>query len=213
MNYRRLNTAARNTDASSVAGIYVLYGVSGRVQILARKDGYLDTIQQLDVTAHRDFSIAMVANQPRGDYTGTYTLTISTQPVCPLAFPDAARRRSFTARVQQDNSGQLFVTLSGGDFIVHHGYGNNIFGRVTSYGEAKFYISEDFYYEGRGEFDIAERLGDTALLVRGEVSAKAMPDLISGALNGEILIAQGASPPFASYSSRCSADRFEMVRR
>jgi hypothetical protein len=200
------------TAASNVSGIYVLYGVSGPVQILARKDGYLDASQQLDVTAHRDFSIEMVANRPRTDYTGTYTLTISAQPVCPPAFPDAARHRSFTARVK-DNSGELFVTLSGGDFIVHNGYGNNIFGRVTSYGEARFYISEDFYYEGRGEFDIAERFGDTALLVRGEVSAKAMLDLISGALNGEILIAQGASPPFASYSSRCGADRFEMVRR
>lgn len=198
------------TAVSSGSGIGVLYGVSGSVQVQAKKQGYPDVIQQFTVTADRNVDITMVADRPGSDYTGTYTLTISAQPVCPPDFPDAARRRSFTARVQ-DKSADLFVTLTGGDFIVHNGYGNHIFGRVASTGEARFYISEDYYYQS--EFDIAERFGDTALLVRGEVFAKATPDLISGTLRGEILIAQGVSPPFATYSSRCAADRFELVRR
>jgi len=109
--------------------------------------------------------------------------------------------------------GHLFVSLIDADFILDNGYGKSFFGRVTSTGEARFYISQDYYYEGRGKFNIAERFSDTALLVRGAVSAKATPELISGGLAGEILIAQSASPPFESFSSRCSAALFEMVRR
>ena len=103
------------------------------------------------------------------------------------------------------------VVLTGADFIVNKGYGNNFHGRVASTGEAVFYIIPDYF--DSDQFPIAERFGDTALLVRGEVSANATPELISGTLAGEILIAQGASPPFDSYSSRCPVARFEMVRR
>ena len=104
--------------------------------------------------------------------------------------------------------------LSGADFIVSKGYGNNFHGRVASTGEAVFYIIPDYF--DSDQFTIAERFGDTALLVRGEISAKATPELISGTGAGEVLIAQGASPPFApfeSYRSRCPVALFEMVRR
>ena len=162
--------------------------------------------------------LSLVPIRPLVDLRGTYTLTISTQSACtpaPGPFPDAGRRRSYTASVTQDNFavGQLSVSLTGADFIVQNGdYWNVFYGRVTSTGEASFYIGPYYSWEDR-QFDLAERFGDTALLVRGDVSAKATPELISGTLAGEILIAQGASPPFESYSSRCPAARFEMVRR
>ena len=203
------------TAVTNVDGGYVLYGVSGLVKLHARREGYVDVVDQVPVTAHRDqFFLMMVPNRPLVDLRGTYTLTISTQSACPLAprpFPDAARRRSYTANVTQDG-GWLSVVLTGADFIVHDGDWNDFVGRVTSTGEVRFYISPTYYDYGR-QFDIAERFGDTALLIRGNVSTKATPELISGTLEGEILIAQGASPPFESYSSRCPAALFEMVRR
>jgi hypothetical protein len=201
------------TAVTNVEGGYALYGVSGSVKIHAKREGYGDVVHQVHVTAHREHSLGLTPNRPLVDLRGTYTLTISTQSACPLApgpFPDAARRRSYTANVTQDG-GWLSVVLTGADFIVNKGYGNNFHGRVASTGEAVFYIIPD-YFDG-DQFPIAERFGDTALLVRGDVSAKATPELISGTLAGEILIAQGASPPFESYSSRCPAALFEMVRR
>ena len=126
-------------------GQYAFFGVSGSVALRAQTDGYLDTIQQLDVTAHRSHSIAMVADRPRSDFNGTYTLTISTQSVCG-SFPESARRRTYTASVRQDGQGQLFTTLSDADFSLHDGYGQSFFGRVTSHGEIRFWIGENYYY-------------------------------------------------------------------
>jgi hypothetical protein len=199
---------------TNVNGGFVLYGVSGLVKLHARREGYVDVVHQVTVIAHRDHSLSLSPNRPLVDLSGTYTLTISSQSACPAAFPDAARRRSYTANVKQnkDNccAGGLSVVLTGADFIVHRGW-NEFHGRVISTGEARFYITR-YDFDDR-QLDIAERFGDTALLVRGEASAKATPELISGTLAGEILIAQGASPPFESYSSRCPAALFEMVRR
>ena len=204
------------TAVTNSSGTYVIYGVSGSVQIQAKKDGYLDANLQLNVTTHNQtfFSTPMVPNQSRADYSGSYTLTISAQPVCPTGpapFPDAARRRSYIASVVQDNSGQLFVSLSGADFIVHNGYGDDIFGRVTSFGEFRFYLGPDYYYPG--EFTIAERFGDTALLVEGSVTARGTPDLISGSMSGRIIVAGTPSHPFTPLGASCPTDRFEMVRR
>ena len=202
------------TAVTNVDGGYALYGVSGSVKIHAKREGYGDVVHQVTVTAHREHSLGLTPNRPLVDLRGTYTLTISTQSACPLApglFPDAARRRWYTANVTQDG-GHLVVLLTGADFIVHKGSGNNFHGRVASTGEAVFYITPDYYSDTDG-LPIAERFGDTVLLVRGEVSAKATPELISGTGAGEILIAQGASPPFESYSSRCPIAQFEMVRR
>ena len=203
------------TAVTNVDGRFVLYGVSGLVKLHARREGYVDGGTQVHVTRHGDhYDLGLSANRPLVDLSGTYTLTISSQSACPAAFPDAARRRSYTASVKQnkDNccAGGLSVVLTGADFIVHSGW-SEFHGRVISTGEARFYITR--YDLDDRQFDIAERFGDTALLVRGEVSAKATPELISGTLAGEILIAQGASPPFEIYSSRCPAALFEMVRR
>jgi hypothetical protein len=65
------------TTLSGDTGFYSLYGVSGPVQLQAKKEGYRDVIQSLDVTADRTYDFNMVTERPRTDYTGTYTLTIS----------------------------------------------------------------------------------------------------------------------------------------
>src|SRR4029453_2689880 len=59
------------TDAR---GYYALYGVAGQVEVRATRDGYLDSTQLLNVTSHDSHSFEMVANRPRIDLSGTYTL-------------------------------------------------------------------------------------------------------------------------------------------
>jgi hypothetical protein len=207
------------TTLSSFGGSYVLYGVSGRVQIHLKKEGYRNATQQLDVTAHRTADFDIVADQPRKDYRGTYTLTISAASPCSFAsgsLPDAAKSRVYTANVAQD-AGRLTVTLTDADFIVTNGFGNRFFGFVDATDVMTFPISDVYYYYSyyAGHFDIVEQFSSTALLITGTVSARGTPAGISGTLIGSILIASRSTPPFLSFGSRCyaTAHGFEMVRR
>jgi hypothetical protein len=205
------------TTLSGFGGSYVLYGVSGPVHLQLKKDGYRNATQQLDVTAHRTADFDIVADRPRKDYSGTYTLTISAASPCPFAFPDAAKSRVYTANVAQDG-GRLTVTLSDADFIVTNGNGNRFFGFVDLTDTITFPIGAAFdfyYYYYSGHFDIVERFSATALMVNGTVTARGTPQLISGTLLGAILISSRASAPFLPYSSRCHSNThgFEMVRR
>ena len=120
------------TTISGSDGFYALYGVSGPVQIQIRKDGYLNRIEALDVTAHRTVDLQIVAERARSDYRGVYTLTITAPSQCRVTsgvFPDSAKRRVYTANVAQDGPG-LRVTLSDADFIVSNGHGNGFSGFI-----------------------------------------------------------------------------------
>ena len=208
------------TALSGFNGSYVLYGVSGPVQIHSKKEGYLNSIQQVDVSAHRTHDFNMVAERQRQEYRGTYTLTISAASPCRFTsgtFPDDAKRRIYTATIAQD-VGRLTVTLTDADFIVTNGHGNRFVGLVDPSDRMSFQIGDAYsyyYYYYSGNFDIVERFSGTALLVSGIVGARGTPGRISGTLAGSILIARTASPPFLSFSSTCHADAhgFEMVRR
>jgi hypothetical protein len=200
------------TAVTGASGEFRFYGVGGPVQILSTRAGYRDRTESVQVNGHGNLGIQMVPNTPGDDYSGTYTLTISTRTACPAGFPDAAKRRSFTARVEQDPKRQLFMTLGGADFVLHNdGYGNRIFGRVASNGTTKIYITQD-YYRDRTSFDIAERFAEGTFLVSGTATGTATSGRISTALEGEILIGN-TNPPFATFTSRCPADRLEMVRQ
>lgn len=205
------------TTLSGFNGSYVFYGVSGPVQIHSKKEGYLNSIQQLDVTAHRTYDFNMVAERQRQDYRGTYALTISAASPCFTwgPFPEAAKRRVYSANVTQDG-GRLTVTLTDADLIVTNGYGNRFSGFIDPTDAITFLIGDVYYYyDYSGHFDIVERFSGTALMVSGTVTARGTPALISGTLAGQILTSNRASAPFVPYSSGCSsgAHGFEMVRR
>ncbi|HXG55249.1 MAG TPA: hypothetical protein VNJ03_07690 [Vicinamibacterales bacterium] len=204
------------TTKSRSGGFYAFYGVSGPVQIQAKKDGYLNGTQRLDVTAHRTSDFEITPERPRTDYRGTYTLTIAA-PSCSSGqgtFPDAARRRVYTANMTQEG-GRLTVRLSDADLIVTNGRGNGFVGFVDTTDMIRFSLSDGSYYYYLDAFDIAERFSDTALVVEGVVSARGTAALIAGTMRGYILISRSASPPFRPYSSYCYSENhaFEMKRR
>ncbi|HXG70493.1 MAG TPA: carboxypeptidase-like regulatory domain-containing protein [Gemmatimonadaceae bacterium] len=205
------------TTKSRSDGFYALYGVSGPVRVDAKKDGYLTGTQRLDVTAHRTYDFDMAPERPRNDYRGTYTLTISA-PSCRFTsgtFPDAARRRVYTANVTQEGP-RLTVTLSDADFIVTNGRGNSFVGFVDTTDVITFSLSDrDFdYYYSYLDYDIAERFDAGALLVGGIASARGTATAISGTLRGSIQIASRPAP-YGPFVSACHSDKhgFEMVRR
>jgi hypothetical protein len=204
------------TTLSRADGFYALYGVSGPVQLQVKKEGYSNAIQSLDVTAHRTYDFNMVTERPRTDYRGTYTLTISAASPCRSTsgtFPEEAKRRVYTANVEQD-AARLTVTLSDADFIVTNGYGNRFSGFTDPTGTMTFPIGE-FWGGEPIRFDIVERFSGGALLVSGTVSASGTPQRIAGTLNGSILISNRTSAPFEPFNASCESEThgFEMVRR
>jgi hypothetical protein len=203
------------TTLTDTTGAYALYGVAGQVRLHAKKGGYLNRIEEVQVTENRAFGFEMKVDGPRRDLSGTYMLNLAATGCTRL--PDSAQNRSYAATVQQ-NGPQLTVRLSGADFIVTSGHGDHFSGFVSADGNVTFAIgdADTYYYYYFGHFDFVERLNPTsALLVNGNVNATSSPTLISGTLNGSILLTQGTTAPFTRFSGQCYSPnhRFEMRRQ
>jgi hypothetical protein len=204
------------TTLTNTTGAYVFYGVAGQVRLHAKKDGYLNRIEELQVTENRAFGFEMKIDGQRRDLSGTYTLNLAATGCPSTRVPDSAQNRSYAANVQQ-NGPQLTVRLSGADFIVTGGHGDHFSGFASADGNVTFAIGDAYtYYYYSGHFDVVERLNPTsALLVSGNVNATSSPTLISGTLNGSISLTQGTTAPFTRFSGQCySPDhRFELRRQ
>ena len=204
------------TTTSDVGGVYVLYGVSGTVRIRLRREAYLEAIHEVSATAHRTADFDIVAARPRTDYRGTYRLTITAAPTC-RSLAESAKLRHYTADVAQDGS-RLTVTLKDANFIVVNGRGNGFTGNVDINDTIRFTIGDvfpyyDYYYATL--FDIAERVDAETVATAGIVSSQGSPALISGRLNGSIVVSLSTTPPFLPSTSYCGSPLhgFEMVRR
>jgi len=204
------------TTLTNTTGTYAFYGVAGQVRLHAKKDGYLNRIEELQVTENRAFGFEMKIDGQRRDLSGTYTLNLAATGCPSTRVPDSAQNRSYAANVQQ-NGPQLTVRLSGADFIVTSGHGDHFSGFASADGNVTFAIGDAYtYYYYSGHFDVVERLNPTsALLVSGNVNATSSPTLISGTLNGSISLTQGTTAPFTRFSGQCySPDhRFELRRQ
>ena len=204
------------TTLTDTTGADVLYGVAGLVRLHAKKGSYLNRIEEVQVTENRALSFEMAFAGERRDLSGTYTLNLAATGCASNRLPDSAQNRSYAATVQQ-NGPQLTVRLSGADFIVTSGHGDHFSGFASADGYVTFAIGDAYtYYYYSGHFDVVERLNPTsALLVSGNVNATSSSTLISGTLNGSILLTQGTTAPFTRFSGQCYSPnhRFEMRRQ
>ena len=201
------------TVQSGVGGFYTLYGVKGVVRIHTKKDGYQNTLQQLDVTAHGTQDVEMVAVRERADFKGVYTLTILAGAQC-SSLPADARRREYVANVAQDGA-RLTVTLGNADFIVTNGRGRGFTGFVEVSNEIRFSVGDfSFYYYYVETFDIVERIGNLTVLIGGIAITTATPGRIAGTLSGSIVTSAKSAAPFTPFSAQCHGNHgFEMLRR
>jgi hypothetical protein len=202
------------TTRTDPLGYYQLSGVSGPVQIRANKEGYLDQTQEANVTKDGtglDFTLSVAGTV--ANYAGVYKLTI-TASSCSAGFPEEAKRRVYTAQVEQTGAA-LRVSLSDADFLP----GSNAFaGAVMAPGEMRFAIQPLSIWDYGGA-DLQERLSDgTILLTFGTISATSTPQRISGTAiaQGELggilhLPPRGSSWSMADYTGWCDIDRFDMV--
>ena len=203
-----------STDAR---GNYALYGVAGRIELRATKEGYLDRTEPVDATADRSYSFDMQRSRPTRSYSGTYTLTVTTEstgPNCPAGTTQEMRRREYKATLEQTGT-DLKVSLTGADFVIdREGRGNTFRGAAGENDEISFWLSPSAIWD-YGPADVVERLSDgTAICVAGTIYARSTPTGISGTASnshgGTIYRCSGSS--YVIHGG-CWIERFEMVRR
>lgn len=204
---------------SGFNGDYALYGVAGPIILHGKKASYANLIRTLTVNEHGTADFEMSLDRPRAALAGPYTLTLIAAGQCAANLPDAARRRTYEADVEQRGP-ELTVRLSGADFILANGRGNSFRGthrpddRIDfSIGESSYYY---FYYSLVYE-DLVERLTPTsAFVVHGGVNAVLDADRnIPGTVQGNFAITARMVWPFWPYSINCSSTghRFELRRK
>jgi hypothetical protein len=199
---------------TDLSGSYRLYGVAGSVRLHAKKLGYENRTEALEVTTHRTADIGMTFEGERLRLAGTYEMTVTAASHCSSFLTPAARTRSYTANIEQDGA-RLSVVLTGADFIVTDGFGDRFEGtvigdRVTFRPGIDFYYY--FYYLGKGS--LVERFPPTALFINGMVSARQTATGLTGPLSGVIGLTRTATPPFTSFASVCYGGHdFVMTRR
>lgn len=210
--------ASGQTARSRADGGYAVYGLKGPVRIGLSRPGYLGTEHDLDVVGHMTQNFSMTLDGPPTTFNGRYNLTISAANGCPSGFPSDAARRTYTAELRQQEL-SIAVTLHDRDFLRHTDVINQTRGeRFGGYAapdgrSAWFIIGDDFYYPSPGAYGIAERFGDTALLIEASGTGRGTTNHIEGTLAGSIYIAGSTTPPFEPITAECSGLRFELTKQ
>jgi hypothetical protein len=205
------------TTLSRVDGMFALYGIGGRVRLHASREGYLNTIEELDITDIVTHDFEMAPDRQRSDLSGTYTLTLD-MGACDArsaSLPAEFRRRRYSATVSQQGP-SLTVTLSGADFIIRNGRGNHFTGTLDPVDNVRLNLGnpDDIYLSEYA--DLVERFDSTtAFLVYGTVHARATSATIIGTLAGSLITADANSPSYWSKSGWCYSEGhgFEMRRQ
>jgi hypothetical protein len=200
---------ATRTDAT---GEYELYGVAGVGHIRISKDGYQDRAQQIQVTAHSSLMLELTRSESAIGYAGIYTLVVSGRD-CTAGFPDSARRRAYTAHVEQTGN-DLWVSLSGSD--LRRG---SFVGAVAPTGEITFTVRPHIDWWEDWQYDIIERWSNQSeLFIYGNIKARRSSAGISAKGDQDIHGVIEHYPSQAGLLNRplassCVMDSFEMVPR
>ena len=203
---------------TGASGEYILYGLSGPVGLLAVREGYIDVIQSLDVSAHATHHFEMQAVQPIESLAGTYTLTLAAGCRAGVGtLPDSARRRTYLARMSQEQR-RLDVSLSGAEFVLYEGRGDHFAGVVDATGRVTFEIGNvgyDYYYSPRCyRCDLVERFSPTtALVIGGNVAAERASSEIAGVLFGTFWLSEGTTAPLTRFPNYCTGIHDFIMRR
>ena len=197
-------------------GLYTFYGVAGPIRLHIKKAGYQNLIQDLEVTRHSTHNMTMVLERPRESLAGSYQLHLAATSCTSIS--SELQRRTYDATIVQDGA-RLTVSLSGADFIVANGMGNQFTGIYSPDGRIVFslFSFDYYYYFYTGPSAIVERVSPTsALLVNG--SANTTYDgrgTIAGPLSGLFATTARLVSPFWPYTASCNSTshRLELRRR
>jgi hypothetical protein len=213
-------TSGTGTGASATTdtlGRYRLYGVAGAVQVQVTKAGYDPAINTITVSTDDvlDFPNVSETGGPPA-LAGTYSLSIIAANDCqptgtpPLAFSD--RKRTYTATVTQ-NGPIVQVTLSGANFLVQNGRGNQFTGRASP-SEVAFTLGDAggynyYYYDTVGAPDVIEQLStEGRLSFWGTVNATSSPSGLLGLFDGNIVTYLSGS---SKITESCASSHHQFV--
>jgi hypothetical protein len=193
---------------------YRLYGVAGDTELRVQKDGYRDERPRVQVANHQTMDIELTPSAPRENVEGTYTLTVTADPECPVTLPEQARVRTFTAALRQQGP-RVTVTLEGSTFLTLGSHTHNSFSGTLEGDRLTFFMTDPFYYYFYYYMpDVIELLTPTTYLyLSGSVTASRSGNSRSGSLSGLFGTMEGP-PRFRPITScRSNGHRFELVRR
>lgn len=188
---------------SDFNGNYRLYGVAGPVQLQVTKPGYDAATNSATISTDDVLNFPNMAETggPPG-IAGTYSLSIIAAGDCrvsngvaPLATPN--RNRTYTATVTE-NGPTVQVTLSGANFLVQNGVGNQFSGRVSP-GHVSFTLQDTggyayYYYYSVGQPQVRELLpGNSILSFWGIADATLSQAGITGVFYGNIVVYDATS--------------------
>ena len=196
----RSGIGAGLTTRTQGEGKYVLYGVAGRVGLELRRQGYVDSLVDVDVNRSLVHDLAMIPDRTRAVVSGSYTLTIDMGSCDPAseAMPTELRHRQYSADVAQENA-RLTVTLRGADF-----FANRFTGAIDPLGRVTFMIGDPADHYLTGPFDLVERVSPTEVFVAyGSVNGTLTESGLSGALNGYLMLTDANYPIYFRASAAC----------
>ena len=199
-------------------GRYKLYGVPADARLRVQRDGYVTTVERIQLATHGTLNVQLRLERPRLELTGEYTMMIDAGPAsssCNL--PDDLRHRTYTIVIAQ-NGPQLTVTLTDPEFLVDStGQGNRFTGVVTSNGASiELRSFRDYYYypNNPDHPDLVELLPNRDLfVVVGRPTVVGTSAGLSGRVNGWISVYRGSRFPNVNWLSGCSATDISLTPR
>ena len=205
-------TAVSNSD-----GVYALYGVAGSVKIHGKRNGFDNLIFDVHVTANTSRDVEMTLERPRDPIAGSYTLILGATGCGSI--PSEFQLRRYDAQLVQRGA-ELTITLSGADFLVTSGRGNQFRGSYNPDGRIVFSLGSSFYYYyyySTALPDIVERVtSSSVLLINGSaITHHDGNGIIAGTFGGMFNVSNSLTYPHWPYATTCfnSRHRFELRRK
>jgi hypothetical protein len=205
------------TAVSNSGGGYGLYGVAGSIKIHGKRSNFENLIFSVHVASNTNHDVEMAVERPRDPIGGSYTLTVGATGCGSI--PSEFQLRRYDAQLVQRGA-ELTVTLSGADFLVSSGRGNQFRGSYNPDGRIVFNLGSSldyYYYYSTTLPDLVEQVTQSSVLViNGNAIAHHDGNgIIAGTIGGSFALSNRMTYPHWPYSSNCfnGRHRFELRRK
>ena len=205
------------TAVSNFDGMYALYGVAGSIKIHGKRNNFENLIFSVHVESNRTHDVEMALERPRDPIGGSYTLTLGATGCGSI--PLELQLRRYDAQLVQRGA-ELTVTLSGADFLVSSGRGNQFRGSYNPDGRIVFNLGSSlyyYYYYSTTLPDLVEQVTQSSVLV---ISGNAIAHhdgngIIAGTIGGSFALSNRMTYPHWPYTGSCfnGRHRFELRRK
>ena len=178
-------------------GTYVLYGLTGTVELGVSEEGLQPQVRAITISDHRvvDFNL-----QPMPGYdsvNGDWTLTFQASSSCGSQLPPEAATRTFRATLTQRGP-VLSVALDAPGRVVFDGYPSEAFGGVSG-DSVGFYLQRDPDEGPAPRWVLLEMFQPGRFVgISGPVNGHRTGNTITGTLSGYFSVYRSSGPSYLS---------------